>query len=208
MFLCLPQSGLIKAAFCDFLVVSGVLGDWLPSSHFSPHRESLLQPFPDLCQGLTDVSLWLVKQHHWGHPWKLAGENLTLQIKCICTIPGSVSWSQPGVISERWSVYLLFPQGCEKQPTDVEPSLRCGSRLLFTAESRLTSLIPPYKAVWESCTNPRMSFIVSLSTFNMFSHSFCKCCCLSLAVSAKKKKRKKKDFPKGMLFQFIISVLS
>ena len=76
MFLCLPQSGLIKAGFCDFLwflVVSGVLGDWLPSSHFSPHRESLLQPFPDLCQGLTDVSLWLVKQHHWGHPWKLAG---------------------------------------------------------------------------------------------------------------------------------------
>ena len=140
-------------------------------------------------------------------PGSWRGENLTLHIKCVCTIPGSVSWSQPVVISERWSVCLLFPQGCEKQPTDVEPSLPCGSWLLFTVESRLTSLIPPYKAVWESCTNPRMSFIVSLSTFNVFSHSFCKCCCLSLAVSAKKK-RKKKDFPKGMLFQFIISVLS
>lgn len=57
--------------------------------HFSLHREVLLQPLPDIHKGLTDVSLWLGKQHSKVIPKSWLGDNLTLQIKYICPTPGS-----------------------------------------------------------------------------------------------------------------------
>lgn len=197
MFLCFPQSSLIKAGFCDILgfhVVLVVLGDWLYSSLFPS-------------EAITPAAIsWHMPGRNWC--FSVAGDLLHRKVIPKKLAEGEFNSSDQIYLFHPWLCLLIKVRGDFREV--ALHSVRCcapalSPRALKTRHSSETMssswqptsvyhrveahiFDPPRKTVWESCTNPRMSFIVFLITFNVFSHSFCRCWCLSLAVSGKKKK--------------------